>query len=226
MDLDLIALGSSLLLIVIIYTYYRLYQKVNTLYRINRALIETNCTVDKETQKLKEAFDSLSKAQESLINDLEIEVNKNLSLERLYKELKNNYATFKDKVNYQIKDIESTHKLEIKKARKESVDKSRAVMRGQATEHLAPYVMQDINPKDCRFMGNPIDYVVFDGLSDVTDKVTKDIKQVIFVDVKTGKSQLTTVQRRIRDAIKDGRVSFQVINPDKKEKENGDKSIL
>ena len=180
--------------------------------------MEANINISNELENLADNFETLSDVHEKIICDLEAEINKNVALNTLYE-------TLKDKVSIQLKEMESTHKLEIKKARKESVDKSRAVIRGQATEHLAPYVMQNINPKDCRFMGNPIDYVVFDGLSDITDKVAKDIKQVIFVDVKTGKSNLTTVQRRIRDAIKDGRVSFQIVNPDK-EKKNVDENVV
>lgn len=110
----------------------------------------------------------------------------------------------------QLKDIE-------KQSRQDALKRSRSVMRGQATEHLAPYMMDDTNPKDCRFMGNPVDYVVFDGLSAVTDKTAKEINQIKFVDIKTGKSTLNTAQRRIRDAINEGKVSFEIVNPDKKD---------
>ena len=219
MDVDTLALGISFIVISIIYAIYTVYKKIKTIEALNRVLIEANHSLSIEIDEFTDQFESLAKVNETIVSDLEAEINKNASLEMLYQ-------TLKDKVNHQIKEMEATHKLEIKKARKESVEKSRAVIRGQATEHLAPYVMENVNPKDCRFMGNPIDYVVFDGLSDLTDKVAKDIKEVIFVDVKTGKSNLTTVQRRIRDAIKEGRVSFQVVNPDKKEKENADKSVI
>ena len=219
MDVDTLALGISFIVISIIYAIYTVYKKIKTIEALNRVLIEANHSLSIEIDEFTDQFESLAKVNETIVSDLEAEINKSASLEMLYQ-------TLKDKVNHQIKEMEATHKLEIKKARKESVEKSRAVIRGQATEHLAPYVMENVNPKDCRFMGNPIDYVVFDGLSDVTDKVAKDIKEIIFVDVKTGKSNLTTVQRRIRDAIKEGRVSFQVVNPDKKEKENADKSVI
>ena len=219
MDVDTLALGISFIVISIIYAIYTVYKKIKTIEALNRVLIEANHSLSLEIDEFTHQFESLAKVNETIVSDLEAEINKSASLEMLYQ-------TLKDKVNHQIKEMEATHKLEIKKARKESVEKSRAVIRGQATEHLAPYVMENVNPKDCRFMGNPIDYVVFDGLSDVTDKVAKDIKEIIFVDVKTGKSNLTTVQRRIRDAIKEGRVSFQVVNPDKKEKENADKSVI
>jgi predicted Holliday junction resolvase-like endonuclease len=219
MYFDLLALAISFSVIFVIYVIYNLYQKVQTLNAINQALLETNIIINKDLDNVNHSFEQIANAHENIIVDLEKEVIKSNHLETLYEELNK-------KIKIQISEIENKHKLEIKKARKESVEKSRAVIRGQATEHLAPYIIDDINPKDCRFMGNPIDYVVFDGLSDVTDKVTKDVKEVIFVDIKTGKSNLTTVQRRIRDAIKDGRVSFRVVNPDEKEKENDNKSIL
>jgi len=106
---------------------------------------------------------------------------------------------------------------EIIDARKDALKRSRNVMRGQATEHLAPLIQDSYNPKDFRFMANPIDYVIFDGLSDLIDKKRKNINKIILLDVKTGSSNLTTVQRRIRDALKEGKVEFQIYNPDKEE---------
>jgi predicted Holliday junction resolvase-like endonuclease len=150
-------------------------------------------------------------------------------IQKLTKTLTQQDEVFDLKLQNKDKEIVSiTKQIEVEKkiARKEALKKSRAIMRGQATEHLAPYVMEGVNPKDCRFIGNPIDYIVFDGLSDVTDKIAKDIKQIVLVDIKTGTSNLTTVQRRIRDAINDKRISFQVVNPDKEEKQDADKSIL
>jgi len=107
--------------------------------------------------------------------------------------------------------------LEEKKIRKDSLDRSRSVLRGQATEHLAPIMMEGMNLKDFRFMGNPIDYVVFDGCSAISDKKSDTIESIVFVDIKTGSSNLTKVQRRIRDCIKNGNIKFMVYNPDKKD---------
>ena len=64
-------------------------------------------------------------------------------------------------------------------------------------------------------MGNPVDYILFDGLSDVTDGVGDKVNSIKFIDIKTGSSNLNKVQRRIRDCIKKGNVTFEVINPDK-----------
>ncbi len=114
--------------------------------------------------------------------------------------------------------LEKAHSLEIKKTiedtRKDTLKRSRSVLRGQASEHLAPFVIKDTNPKDYRFMGNPVDYVCFEGLSDLLDGQTNEITSVKFVDIKTGKSSLNKSQRRIRDAINNGAVTFQIINLD------------
>lgn len=106
-------------------------------------------------------------------------------------------------------------KKAVEDARKDALKRSRSVIRGQASEHLAPYVIEGTNPKDYRFMGNPIDYICFDGLSDVLDGTSDSIKSVRFVDVKTGKSSLNKSQRRIRDAITSNKATFEVVNLDK-----------
>ena len=118
---------------------------------------------------------------------------------------------------------------ELKKARQDAVKKSRAVLRGQASEHLAPFVIPNTNPKDYRFMGNPIDYICFEGLSDVLDGEANEIKSVRFIDIKTGKSKLTKSQRKIRDAINtsEKKVTFETINLDAllEEKTNATKTL-
>ena len=88
-------------------------------------------------------------------------------------------------------------------------------MRGQASEHLAPYVVPKTQLlKTIRFMGNPIDYICFEGLSDVLDGQSNDIKSVRFIDIKTGKAKLNKTQSKIRDAINSKKVFFETINLD------------
>ena len=95
-----------------------------------------------------------------------------------------------------IENLKVAHKADldsaIQTARKDALKRSRSVLRGQASEHLAPFVIADTNPKDYRFMGNPVDYICFDGLSDVLDGQSDSIKTVRFVDIKTGKRSVMT----------------------------------
>lgn len=81
--------------------------------------------------------------------------------------------------------------------RKDAVEKSRAVIVGKVTEHLVPF-FPDFrhNPKDARFIGTPVDFVVFDGLD------AGEVRKITFVEVKTGGSALSTRERQIRNVIK------------------------
>jgi len=83
-----------------------------------------------------------------------------------------------------------------KEIRKDAIDKSQSVTMGKMTEHMVPYLPGfGFNPTDARFIGSPIDLVVFDGLSD------GDVKRIVFVEIKTGVSTLSTRERVVRDAI-------------------------
>ena len=78
--------------------------------------------------------------------------------------------------------------------------------------------MPGLNIKDFRFVGNPIDYIVFSGASDITDKTADtEFEKIILLEIKSGKSRLNKVQRRIRDAVKNGNIEFVIYNPDTQE---------
>ena len=78
-----------------------------------------------------------------------------------------------------------------------SQKKSSEVRLGQISENLAPFLKEfKYDPKKCHFLGNPIDYVIFE-----EDKI-------VFLEIKSGESALSSTQRNIRDLIKDGKVYF------------------
>lgn len=80
--------------------------------------------------------------------------------------------------------------------RSDAVQRSLAVTSGKVHEQLVPYLPEfAFNPKDARFLGSPVDLVVFDGLSD------GDVRRVVFLEVKTGSSALSPRERSVRDAI-------------------------
>jgi predicted Holliday junction resolvase-like endonuclease len=90
--------------------------------------------------------------------------------------------------------------------RQDAVQRSQAVTVGKITEHLVPHLPNfNYNPKDARFIGSPVDFVVFDGLN---DEESDQIRNVVFIEVKTGASALTKRERLVRDAIKAGRVKW------------------
>lgn len=92
-----------------------------------------------------------------------------------------------------------------KEIRKDAVKRSRAVLTGSFSEQLAPYLPGfKYSPTEVRFIGKPIDFIVFKGMDQ------KEPEEVVFVEVKSGNSQLSTPERRLRDVIKNGKVSWEI----------------
>ncbi len=90
-----------------------------------------------------------------------------------------------------------------KQIRQEAIEKSKSVITGKITEHFVPYLPGfSFNPKDTRFLGSPIDLIVFDGLDH------GNLKGIWLVEVKTGSSSLSKKQRQVRDAVRDLRVKW------------------
>jgi predicted Holliday junction resolvase-like endonuclease len=87
--------------------------------------------------------------------------------------------------------------------RRDAVARSEAVTTGKVSEQLLPFLPDfPFNPRDARFLGSPVDLIVFDGLSG--DRV----RRVVLVEVKTGSARLTSRERLVRDAVRDGRVEW------------------
>ena len=92
----------------------------------------------------------------------------------------------------------------IPKIREDAIKRSRAVLGGQFSEQLAPYLPDfPYSPTEARFLGKPIDFIIFRGMDE------KDIKDVVFVEVKSGKATLSTHERKLRDVIKDKKVKWE-----------------
>jgi len=96
-----------------------------------------------------------------------------------------------------------------RRKRAEGALQSRAVVRGQIYEQLVPYLPGfRFNPKDAQFLGRPVDFIVFDGLDE------GDLRRIVFVEVKTGGAKLTTRERLVRNAIREGNVEWAEIRAD------------
>lgn len=87
--------------------------------------------------------------------------------------------------------------------RQDAVRRSHAVSSGKVFEQLVPFRDGfEYDPRDVRFMGSPVDFVVFDGLSE------GKMRGVVFVEVKTGRSNLSERERQVRDAVRGQRVEW------------------
>jgi predicted Holliday junction resolvase-like endonuclease len=101
---------------------------------------------------------------------------------------------------------------EIKEATKRSVDQSRSTLKGQIGEQMAP-VLPGFSylPADARFLGDPIDYVVFNGRTNLANNGTGEQElEIVLLEVKHGQSKLTPIQRAVAKAVEEGRVRFEV----------------
>jgi predicted Holliday junction resolvase-like endonuclease len=93
---------------------------------------------------------------------------------------------------------------------KTRLKQSRAVLGGLVSEQMAPLLPNfPFDPGDCRFIGRPIDFLVFKGMNE------KEITEVIFLEVKTGAAkQLNDQEKKLRDAVRAGRVRWAEYSPE------------
>ncbi len=96
---------------------------------------------------------------------------------------------------------------EMEQARRAAVSQSRAVLGGKFTEQMVPFFPDfKYDPTEVRFIGTPIDMVVFPGLS------KGEPEEIVILEIKTGRSaQLTPQQKKIRRLIEDGMVRWDEI---------------
>ncbi len=99
---------------------------------------------------------------------------------------------------------------DLEDARKQSAKLSRATRSGKAYENLVPLLpefAEQWDPHDARFLGAPIDLIVFDGLySD-----DEDLREIVFVEVKSSRPTLNSKEQAVRDAVEEGRVRWDRI---------------
>jgi len=105
----------------------------------------------------------------------------------------------------ELKDSEDELKKRRKLATKKAQITTKAVNIGKILEKVLP-TMKDFKwtVPDSKFLGDPIDLIVFNGLS------VNKVKSINFIEVKSGKARLNNHQKAIRDAIEEHKVSYKV----------------
>ena len=92
--------------------------------------------------------------------------------------------------------METRHRDMLKGSRQDAVTRSKNSMLGRLWEQTAPFLPGfKYAPNDLRFIGSPVDYVVFDGAS------AGDVKKVVFLEVKSAGSKLTGKEKQIKEAV-------------------------
>jgi len=161
---------------------------------------------------------------EPVIERIEVPVQDNTQLLLLTEQLGSSQQQVKfldatiNTLSHQVAKLETdleTTQVEAKKQKGRAA--SAHTSKGQILEKWAPFVDHpeiDPNwqPENWSFMGNPIDYIVWDYRKDKNLNLEEGM--IYIMDVKSAKAQLSTKQRRIRDLVKAGRVEWREIRLD------------
>ncbi len=96
------------------------------------------------------------------------------------------------------------------KIRKDAIERSIAVILGRVGEQLALLIIftsLGVDPRDLRFLGSPVDYIAFKGLS------SGNPQEILFIEVKYGKTtSLTEKQRAIKRLVEERKVRWITLN--------------
>ena len=126
---------------------------------------------------------------------------KNEEINRIQVEIGKKYETMYE--NWKLTDGEEIVKQRVKM--------SRAITRGKGMENVAAFLPEfKYLPSDARFLGSPVDMLVFNNMSSVRDGRGGEI-EIVFLDIKTGDSNLTPVQRKIKEAVVLRRVKWETL---------------
>jgi len=116
----------------------------------------------------------------------------------------------------EVKEVQERYEEQLKQ-REEELEKSKklatvrakitatAVNIGRTLEKVLP-TMDDFRWElpDCRFIGDPIDLVTFNGCCQ------NKVESISFIEIKSGKARLNKNQRRVRAAVQDKKVLYEV----------------
>ncbi len=102
---------------------------------------------------------------------------------------------------------------ELTDARRDSLQRSRSSLKGQIAEQMAPLLPGfRYLPADARFIGDPIDYLVFNGYTGLRDAGADAAQlEIVFLEVKQGGSMLSPFQKSIARSVEEGRVRFELL---------------
>lgn len=93
----------------------------------------------------------------------------------------------------------------IQTERKNATKQSRSVILWEVNEKIAPLLPWfPYDFKDLVFIGKGIDYLVFDGLSEWK------LNKIIFLELKSGVSQLNGNEKQIKGCIAKNRIQYEV----------------
>jgi len=121
---------------------------------------------------------------------------------------------YEDQLSTSKESIRKEYEAAYAQKAKKSNDAARNAIRGQVLQQFIPTLTGKYNPYDYRFLGDFADYIVIDGYTDVKDGVASEVKEIVFLEIKTGESKLSKHQKAVQRAIQEGRVVWGEIKLD------------
>ena len=93
---------------------------------------------------------------------------------------------------------------EEERIRKDAIGRSARTLSGKTLEKLVPFLDRfPYDAHDIRWLGDPIDLVIFDGRS------KDNPEQIVFCEVKSGESKLTKDQNKIKELVENKKVKWE-----------------
>jgi predicted Holliday junction resolvase-like endonuclease len=93
---------------------------------------------------------------------------------------------------------------EEKRIREDAINRSARALSGKTLEKLIPFLDRfKHNPHDVRWLGDPIDLIVFDGYSE------DNPQKITFLEIKSGNSKLTSKQNKIKELVEKKKVEWE-----------------
>ena len=91
----------------------------------------------------------------------------------------------------------------LKDERNKSVKKSKSVIMWELYEKILPFLPDfPFKHRDMVFVGKAVDYIIFDWLDEW------NLKQIIFLELKSGNSNLNKNEKMVRDVIKNWKINY------------------
>jgi predicted Holliday junction resolvase-like endonuclease len=106
-----------------------------------------------------------------------------------------------------LRELKIDFQQRLQEEREDARKRSRAVSKGLMLENICPYLPTfKHHPRDARFLGDPVDFVIFDGLFS-----KGKVSELTIAEVKSGNATLKDVEKSVKHAIDKGRVNWELI---------------
>ncbi len=128
-----------------------------------------------------------------------------LSVESIQEKAKNDIQLAHQKARLKFQKWKADETIRI---RQDAAARSSAVHVGKVTEHLIPWFLDGaFDPRDIRFIGSPIDLIVFNGLS------AGYVESIHFIEMKSGKRPILAPREElVRGAVVAGRIAYSIVH--------------